>query len=390
MRPAYAKSPTAKAAYFEDGVRLDALPDAFEYSSQYYVDYLLENLFEVTTDGKSAGEQRPFFAMLSFTAPHWPLQAPDAAIERFAGRYDEGYEVLLNERHKRQRELGVVARHAPANALPWPAWDSLNTSEQARSARAMEIYAAMIYEIDRHTGRLIRELERRGQLDNTIVVFLSDNGAEGHTYDETWPIDQFPQIRATIDARHDFSFENMGRPGSYVFYDAEWARTGSPTSRWHKGFPTEGGLRVPAFVYFPQRYKARLEHAPIFIKDLAPTLTELAGVNWPLTPHSVASAGRSFIRLLEDPQWQPPPRVEVFELFGKIAVVRDPWKALRIPAPWRDPDAADWALYNIDDDPLETNDLANVHPQRLVELQSAWRAYAKINGLVLPDWVSGY
>lgn len=393
MRPAYAKSPTATAAYFEDGVRLERLPPSFRYSSQFYVDYLLDRLPGLATD--QAGERAPaseppFFALLSFTAPHWPLQAPDAAIAAFAGRYDAGWEVLLRQRHARQRALGVVAADAPPNLLPWPAWSSLDAEARSRAARAMEIYAAMIHEMDRHTGRLIDALRDRGLLENTIVVFLSDNGAEGHTYDETWPADQFPAIRAAIDARHDFSYERMGLPGSYVFYDAEWARAGSPTSRWHKGFPTEGGLRVPAFVHYPRRFAGRIERTPVFIKDVAPTLLDLVGVD-PVSPAGkVPMTGTSLLPLLDAPGQPPAARIEVFELFGKVAVVSDPWKALRIPAPWRAEDAADWALYNVDADPLELHDLSGAYPQRLATLQDAWRDYAARLGVVLPDWVSGY
>ena len=209
MRPSYAPTPDVKAGYRDGPELLDALPDSFEYSSEFYVDRLIEYL---ETD---AEDERPFFAFLSFTAPHWPLQAPDEAIARFSGRYDEGYDVLFDRRFARLKELDLLPKHADASERPPKAipWEELSAEDKKVQARAMEIYAAMVAELDRHTGRLIDYLKHAGQFEDTVVLFLSDNGAEGHDLDDTWPADKFPDIRKTIDAAHDFSYENMGRPG---------------------------------------------------------------------------------------------------------------------------------------------------------------------------------
>ena len=118
----------------------------------------------------------------------------------------------------------------------------------------MEIYAAMVSELDRHTGRLIDYLKTTQQLDDTVVLFLSDNGAEGHELDDTWPADKFPKIRNTIEEAHDFSYENMGKPGSYTLYGPGWAWASAPTFRMYNAFPTEGGTRVAAFAHFPARF----------------------------------------------------------------------------------------------------------------------------------------
>ena len=143
----------------------------------------------------------------------------------------------------------------------------------------MEIYAAMVDEVDVHTGRLLEYLETNGLMENTIVVFLSDNGPEGHDLDETWPMEAFPDIRTTINATHDFSYENMGRLGSYTLYGPNWANAGSPAFRLHKGFPTEGGTRVAAFVHYPEKITLPgIVNDFVSIADVAPTLLELAGV----------------------------------------------------------------------------------------------------------------
>lgn len=382
MRPAYAKSPTAKAKYFADGKKLDSLPSEFEYSSQYYVDWIMSKL--------KTGEASPFFAVLSFTAPHWPLQAPTDAVEKFIGQYDSGYEATQQARFQRQKSLGVIQPQAKLNELPGVAWASLSKTEKALSAKSMEIYAAMVHEMDRHTGRLIEHLRSTAQLDNTIILFLSDNGAEGHTYEETWPASLFPQIRANIDERHDFSYANMGKPDSYTFYDAQWARAGAPASRWHKGFPTEGGLKVPAFIKFAGHIPARLEHSPLSIKDIAPTILDLLDVQITSAPDREKISGISFLPLLTGEAEKLDRQVVVTELFGKVSVLDYPWKAIRLPAPWKQTDRNDWALYHLQQDNLETKNLANENPEKLQELRERWLSYQQLHQVILPDWVSGY
>jgi len=392
MRPAYAPTPEIKASYFANGQRLATLPAGFEYSSQYYVDWLVDALRSTKRPAETATDRQttsaPFFAMLSFTAPHWPLQAPDAALERFRGLYDEGYGVIRQSRFARQKTLGVVPESASMNNLPGQPWSELSSQQRKQSARAMETYAAMIHEIDNHTGRLIRYLRQSKLLDNTIVVFLSDNGAEGHTLDETWPQTMFPKIRATINETHDFSFDNIGKPNSYTFYNAQWARASSPSTRWHKGFVSEGGLKSSAFVYYPAKLQARIDATPMFIKDLLPTVLDLLGLP-SVTRQHPSVTGRSMKPVLLDPDVVMPPRVEVVELFGKIAVLEFPYKAIRLPPPWQQR-AEEWALYNLLEDNLETNDLSRENPRKLSQLKSAWRDYQERYDVVLPNWVSGY
>ena len=143
----------------------------------------------------------------------------------------------------------------------------------------MAVYAAMIDQIDVHTGRVVDYLRDSGQLDNTLIVFLSDNGPEGHDLDETWSADVFPAIRKVIDERHDFSYANMGRPGSYVLYGAGWARAGSAGLRMYKAFPSEGGTRVAAFAYYPAGMKGqRIAGEPVSVLDIAPTVLAAAGL----------------------------------------------------------------------------------------------------------------
>lgn len=389
MRPAYAPTPDARAPFMEDGELLQALPENYDYSTQFLVDKLIAYL------GETDGDERPFFAVLSFMAPHWPLQAPDAAVAMHRGNYDRGHEVLAEARLAGQLRLGLVPEDARLAPLPPGGrhWRELSPEEQRIEARAMEIYAAMVEQLDRHTGRLLEYLKRNGQLADTLVLFVSDNGPEGHDLDETWPAALFPDIRRTIDETHDFSYENMGRPGSYTLYGPNWAWAGSPALRGHKGFVTEGGIRAPAFI----RWKGRLPAGAVYsgrvhITDLAPTILEAAGLTHPGNRHEGRDiepmSGRSLLPYLHlDAARQLPDRVEVGEVMGKRYVMHYPWKAVHQPPP---AGAGRWQLYNLQQDLAEIADLAARHPDRLAELEGHWRAYAVQNGVILPDRVSGY
>ena len=388
MRPAYAPSPDIKANYSRDGVKLDALPPGFEYSSQYYVDQMIAYLDE------HEDPEQPFFAYVSFTAPHWPLHAPDEAIDAQRGKYDVGYDAIAAGRLQRLKDLGFVPATAAAAARSpkEKPWTELTIEEQRVEARAMEIYAAMIAEVDRHTGRLVDKLEAMGAADNTVIFFMSDNGPEGHDLDETWSPELFPAIRRTIDAMHDFSFEAMGRPGSYVLYGPNWANAGSPAFRLHKAFPTEGGTRVTAFVHDPTRnVTPAIVDEFVYVTDVMPTVLELADVQHPGTSYQGRTIepmiGVPFTPLLNGQSLANPARTVSAELFGKRVVRSGEWKLTHMPAPYG---SGDWQLFNVADDPAEANDVASLHPDVVVKLKAHWEAYARDNNVIIPDWVSGY
>lgn len=386
MRPAYAPSPEIKANYREDGVKLTELPREFEYSSQYYVDKMMDYL-----GAHDAGQ--PFFAYLSFTAPHWPLQAPDDAIARHAGQYDEGYDVLAARRLARAKEMGLLpqnARRSERSPKELPFAD-LDDEQRKVEIRAMEVYAAMIDEVDVNVGRLIGFMTSRDLLDNTVIFFMSDNGAEGHDLDETWPMDEFPEIRKTIDSTHDFSYENMGRMGSYTLLGPNWADAAAPPFKLHKGFPTEGGTHVAAFVRYPEMIKPAIANDFVFIKDVAPTILELAGIARPGKEYGgravEAMTGISFVSLLQGKARPHEDRVTGIELMGKRAIRKGVWKLVHMPKPYG---IDGWQLFNVKEDISESRDLSAEFPKKVDELKAHWDDYAEKNKVIIPDWTSGY
>lgn len=366
MRPAYHPDPNGKAPYMKDGVALTELPEDFEYSSQFYVDEMVRYI-------ESGDSEKPFFAYLAFTAPHWPLQAPEETMEKYKGAYDRGYDVVFEERLEHQKKLGIISQNAKgaertADGRPWV---SLNDEEKRIEAKGMEIYAAMIDEIDKHTGRLIDVLEESGELENTMVIFMSDNGAEGHDLDQTWPQDLYPDIRANIDARHNFSYENMGKEASYTFYGPNWGRVGSPALRNGKGFTSEGGTRVAAFINHKNLPSGVISDTLFSVKDITPSILEMAHVKHPAPTYQDMEiepmTGISMVSALKKPAHAPTEeRTLVGELFGKISVLKGNWKLLKMPEPYG---TGGWELYDLQKDLSERDNLSGSNPEKLRELE---------------------
>ena len=386
MKPAYAPAPDIKAKYRRNGRLLDKLPENFDYSSQFYVDQMINYI-----GNKSAS--KPFFAYLAFTAPHWPLQAPDNTINKYQQRYRQGYDALARTRLQNQQALGLLPKHATlSNKAPGVKdWQQLSIPEQKVAEKAMAIYAAMVDEMDQHTGRLINHLQAIGELDNTVIIFLSDNGAEGHTLDQTWPMAMFPKIRTTINASHNFSYRNMGRPGSYTFYGEGWAHAAAPAFRLYKGYPTQGGIHVPAFIYGPGFNKQAIVDAVVSVQDLAPTILELAAVSHPGSRYRGRAVepvtGQSLLPLLQNPPAGFAAAPIANEVMGKRFVQHGHWKLVNLKPPYGN---GNWQLYNLQQDPAESRDLAASQPQKLQQLLALWQHYDKENNVILPDWVSGY
>ena len=385
-----------KAKYRENGEILESLPDTFDYSSQFYVDKLMAYLEEPSNN--NAGATSPFFAYLAFTAPHWPLQAPPEAIARHKGKYDAGYEVLAEQRLARQKALGILPVSATLSPRPSdaPAWADLTKEQQARAARRMEIYAAMIDEVDRQLTRLIDFLKAKQLFDNTIVVFLSDNGAEGHSLDALFPEAVFPKAREWVLGTFQYDLDSLGSADSYVLYGPGWGWAATSAFRGYKAYVTQGGTRAPAFISFPKRLAGGIQRSELLsVKDIAPTLLELADIP---NPEGVfrgkaveRMTGESMLPLLNarsvKPETSLKPRVLGYELFGKRSLRQGQWSAVEMYKPQG---SGTWQLYDLETDLAEQNDLALSNPEKLNELIQLWQEYADINNVVIPDWNSGY
>ncbi len=356
------------------------------YSSDYYTDTLLRYLRERRRD-----DDRPFFAYLPFQAPHWPLQAPEESIAAYRGRYDAGPDVLREERLAALKRLGLcpadVAAH-PVVADGAPEWADMTAEERALSARTMEVYAAMVDRMDWNIGRVIDHLADTGELDDTVVIFLSDNGAEGAIV-EAMPL-RGAEIAAQIAKFCDNSLDNLGGPTSFTWYGPRWAQAATAPSRLHKAFTTEGGIRVVGFVTWPGFSGSRARQGEIgtafsTVMDIAPTLLELAGTAHPGTAYRGREVepmrGRSLVPYLsgDSEAVHHAATGTGWELFGRRAVRQGDWKALYLPAPYG---PGTWQLYDLSRDPGELDDQAAAQPGKLAELLALWDRYVEENGVI--------
>jgi arylsulfatase len=369
--------------YRENGEDVELPPDF--YSSDYFSDKLIQYLGEYRKNDPN----KPFFAYLAFSAPHFPLQAPPASIEKYRGRYDAGWSDLRDKRVARQQELGLALQgEGIGHASQLDDWNALTPEQKTRSARNMEIYAGMVDRLDWNVGRVLDQLRKQGALDNTVVIFLSDNGAEGGDARQT-----VKDVAGITLA--ESPLDEMGTRGTFESYGPNWAQASTAPSRLYKATTAEGGIRVPAFVSGGAATAARagsISHALTTVRDIVPTLLELAAVPQPGANYRgreiIPPTGVSMASLLRGEQDSVHPVDEFFgwEIFGQRALRRDNWKITWITPP-RGPGR--WELFDLAKDPGELRDLAAQHPEILKELVAGWDRYVADNGLVLQTKVVG-
>lgn len=363
----------ARIEHLEDG-RPVAVGPGF-YSSDFFTSRILTYLDEPQAQG------RPFFAYLALTAPHYPLHAPRALIDKYQTRYRAGWDAVRAARVRRLQTLGLLGRRdsPAARAAEIPAWDSLTAGQREFESRRMAVYAAMIERLDFDVGRLLAHLRASGQLDNTLVVFMSDNGAEATE------LDTMPALKVWYDQNFDNSLAVIGQQGSFVALGPAWAGVAATPFSGFKGLTREGGIRAPLLIRGPQVH-ARWQHLSVNVADLAVTLLALAGVDVAVdagTAPNLPLDGRSFAAALAGRRERPATSVDFFETYGAAAVIDGGrWKALRLGPPWSD---GRWRLYDLRSDPAELHDVSPAAPDRLMQLTRQYEAYAQRVGVVPPE-----
>lgn len=366
MHGMWAREP--RMAYTEDGQPVESLPADF-YSTNYYTDRMIGYLEQ--------RDERPFFAYLAPTALHFPLQVPDPWLEKWQGAYSEGYEEIRQARFQRQQELFGGRVNLPDQLRPPEVgvtpWEELSEEERLEQQRFMQIYAAMLDNLDWNIGRLLDYLQRTDELNNTLIILLSDNGPDPTALQG--PFQEWSQ-------QYDQSLDNLGRINSYVQYGPGWAQAGSTPWRHFKHYTSVGGVRVPALVLDPRVDQPDLSDAFVHVSDLAATLLDYAGVRVPegdylgrpiqtMQGKSARSLFEGKLESLHDEQ-----AVFGWEMRGVRAVQQGDWRATWFPVPRGD---AQWHLFNIADDPSESHDLRDIHPEKLQQMISLWNEYASEN-----------
>ncbi|KAF5556361.1 arylsulfatase [Fusarium mexicanum] len=354
------------------------LPDDF-YSTKFFTDKLLDMLSNRTKEEK----EQPFFSYLAYTAPHWPMQAPQDVVNKYNGKYDNGPDQLRLDRLTRLKELGLVPSDVeaapPVGFEAGVKWEDLNDHERAVSAKKMEVYAAMVDLLDQNIGRVVDALEASGELDNTFILFMSDNGAEGSTLEAAPLLSSFKTLGELIAAHYDNSLENIGKHDSYVWYGSRWACAATAPSRGFKGWSTEGGIRCPCLIRFPPISSATetISHTFTTVMDILPTILDLAQVQHPgkrfRGREVVVPRGKSWVSHLSSPTEHPnvhqdADHIHGWELFGNRAIRRGNWKAVLLAKQGGD----NWELFDVEKDPAEQHDLSKRRPEILEEMLVHW------------------
>jgi arylsulfatase A-like enzyme len=355
--------PTHKPKYVQNDLPV-VLPDNF-YSTISYTDKLLNYL---TIEHKNT---KPFFAYLSYTAPHWPLQVPDNALDLYQGQYDSGYDIVRQKRIAVAKNKGYVIKSATVNKQEdeHSSWQSLTKDQQKYSSRQMEIYAAMIDIMDQQIGRVIRHLKETNQFDNTVIIFMSDNGPAGGNVTKKMKINKW------VDDNFDKSYEKIGTVAAWDFYDHGWAAASAGINSHHKGSVYQGGIHSPAFIVLPKNQsKVRKLDQMTHVKDFYSTILDLTRTSLTEVEHSQLQS-RSLLPLLIQEDLTQIDIVQGWEFRGNKALRQGNWKLVKSKNKV-------WQLYDLSSDPSETHDVSKNHPKKVELLLEHWNEYKNKNGVL--------
>jgi len=350
------------------------------HSNELYTDKLIDFL------GTEQNADKPFFAYLSLQTAHWPHQAPREFIDKYQNIYSAGWDVIREQRIEKLKSQGILSEDHPVSPrFPGvPAWDSLPAEAQFVQARTMAAYAGMIDHMDVHIGRVIDHLKKTDRYDNTIIIYMTDNGpdfSQPNNAPGDWFNDRYPKS----------AVEDIGLEGSYSSYGPPWAQVAAAHLSGFKTFSTEGGLRVPFIIRYPEWIEAGRTDEFVFVTDLSATLLEVAGATHPGTRYEGREVfpmnAKSILPLMrgETSSHRAADEWVGYELMGNSAIFQGDYKALRLGA-WMQSlgleGAGAWKLYNIKEDPSELHDLGEQEPELLAALIAHYGEYGERLGII--------
>lgn len=363
-------------------------PPATAEEGYHVSEDLVDHAIQFMRDSKSIRPDRPFFGYVAFGAVHAPHQAPQEYLDKYRGAFDEGWDEFRQRWYERQLEMGIIpegTQLAPRNPGV-NAWDDLSDDERTLFARFQEAFAAFLDHTDAQIGRLLDELEHLGELDNTLVILTSDNGAS----QEGGPNGQIHEM-AFFNMRFDpaeqmiHRLDDIGGPNAHNNYPWGWSQAGNCPNKWYKQNTHAGGVRSPLIMHWPDRITdtGGLRHQFHHVVDIAPTVFEAIGVTPPDVHkghEQIPIAGTPILYAIDEPDAPTTRTVQYFEMMGHRGIVEDGWKAVTRRDLF-DANAPDeWELYNLADDFSECNDLAEAEPEKLEHLVELWWSEMERNG----------
>lgn len=363
-------------------------------TSRHLDEDLADRAIEWMTGHKSLKADDPFFMLWASGSMHSPHHAPDEYRDRYAGMFDDGWDVVRERIHKRQLEMGVIpaGTELTKRAEAIPAWESLPEEEKRLYARQMEVFAAQLEHVDAQIGRIIVELERIGELENTLIFVTSDNGASGEgglqgTFNETYVLNGL-QTDLEANLRH---LEDWGKANTYPHYHAGWALAGNTPFQYFKQAVHRGGQSDFLVVHWPNGIedKGAVRSQYHHIIDIAPTILDVASTQVPAEYQGIAQQpmdGTSLRYAFNNPEAPSQRTRQYYEMYGNRGIYSEGWKAVSLHGqrmPWElnsvSPFEDDiWELYNLEEDFSEANNLADDYPEKLAEMiaifeEEAWK-----------------
>lgn len=329
------------------------------YATDAYTDRAIENIREL----RDSLPEKPFFLYLAYTAPHWPLHAFPEDIQKYRDKYRDGWDVQRDFRYRKMLEKGILPPEWELSSRNErvPDWNSLDDSTKEYYSNLMAVYAAMVDRMDQNIGRLLKALEETGDLDNTLILFLSDNGG----------CHEAPH-RGKPGAE-------PGSPDSFDGYEYAWANVSNTPFRWFKHWVHEGGISTPFIAWYPGMIEAgRMDTCTGHIIDIMPTFLELAGVEYPETfnYHPITPfEGRSLVPVFEGKTPSAVREPLFFEHEGNRAVIHDGWKLVS-RFHYEENRSGAWELYHISGDRTESRDLSAVYPEKTEKLSLLYDSWA--------------
>ena len=355
---------------------------------------LTDQAIRFIAEQKQVNPDKPFFLNLAYGAAHAPLHVPKKYIEMYKGKFDKGWDKVREETLARQKQSGIVPQNTvlPPRNPEIKAWDSLTNDERRLYARLQEVFAGFLTHTDENIGRVINFLEESGQLDNTIFIVVSDNGAsqEGRltgSYNYVRYFNQVPEDEA-LNMKY---IDEMGGPTTYPHYPMGWAMAGNTPFKMYKQNTHAGGNTDPFIVHWPKgiKDKGAIRTQYHHLVDVTPMILEAIGIKQPKTINGIDQApfdGGSMLYSLNDASAPSRHDTQYFEMIGHRALYHKGWKAVAFHTANTDFEKDKWELYKVDEDFSENNDLAAKNPEKLREMIERWWSEAgKFNVLPLDD-----
>ena len=360
----------AKPPWFKDGKLID-LPEDF-YSSKNLVDEMIQFMEAMPED------ENPFFAFLSFLAIHIPVQAPKEYTEKYIDTYQQGWDIIRQQRCEKAKQLGIIPSDAPiGEMLPnLKKWEDLSEEEQQYRAKAMAVNAGMLEAMDFHIGRYIQYLEAKGTFDNTIFIITSDNGPEASATTD------LPVMKMWLKyVGYDQSYERLGERGSVTYIGPEFASAAAGPSAYFKFYAGEGGLRVPLVFSGPQIPVDTSINAFSLITDVTPTILSLAGIDNPKDAPIGPMNGKNLVPLLKGQATRvyAPNEPVGMEAAARCVLFKDKMKIVKNGKPYGD---NVWRMFDLEKDPGETTDLKTALPEQFSEMTQDYTNYVQKFGVL--------